>query len=104
MWVSVVTLGEIEQGVTHVERRDARQGEQLRRWFEDRVIATFEQRTIPVGADIARTAARLRVPDPRPWVDSIIVGTAMVAGLALVTRNTADFPADQLSLVNPWEA
>lgn len=104
MWVSVITLGQIEQGVAQVERGDARQGELLRRWFEDQVVATFDELTIPVDADIARTAARLRVPDPRPWVDSIIAGTAMVAGLTLVTRNTSDFPSDHVRLLDPWEA
>lgn len=103
MWVSVVTLGEIEQGVSQVERHDARKGEHLRRWFEASVVATFEHLTIPVDAEIARMAARLRVPDPRPWVDSIIAGTALVADLTLVTRNTPDFSADQLRLIDPWE-
>jgi predicted nucleic acid-binding protein len=103
MWVSVVTLGEIEQGVSQVERRDLEQGELLRSWFEEQVLATFEQFAIPVDADIARTAARLRVPDPRPWVDSIIAATAIVGNLALVTRNTRDFP-DDVRHINPWKA
>lgn len=103
MWVSVITLGEIEQGVCQVERRDAEQGELLRSWFEEQVLAALGQFAIPVDAGVARAAARLRVPDPRPWVDSIIAGTAIVGDLTLVTRNTRDFP-DDVRLINPWNA
>ena len=42
------------------------------------------------------------MPDPRPYRDSLIAATAMVHGLTVVTRNTADFEAMRARVLNPW--
>ncbi len=102
MYLSAITIGEIEQGVSAVERRDGDQGALLREWFEERVLAVFATRSIAVDAEVARVAAQLRVPDPTPWVHSIIAATARVHDLTLVTRNTEDFAGADVPIVNPW--
>lgn len=102
--ISVVTVQEIELGILLRERRDRAQGALLRRWFEDGVLAGFEGRILPVDVEVARAAARLHVPDPRPERDALIAATASVHSLEVVTRNVTDFEPTGLPVVNPWRA
>jgi toxin FitB len=100
--LSVVTLLEIEEGVLRIERRDAHQGGSIRRWFEE-VVASFEERIVPVDVTVATACARLNVPDRRPYRDALIAGTALVHGYTVVTRNVRDFAPMGVPLLNPWE-
>lgn len=101
-FVSVITLMELETGVRLVERRDARQGELLRRWLDDKVRPGFAGRVLPVDEAVALRCAALHVPDPRPERDALIAATALVHGMTLVTRNIADFEPMGVPLFNPW--
>ncbi|GAB07984.1 PIN domain-containing protein [Gordonia amarae] len=101
-YLSSVTVSEIELGILRVERRDELQGRSLRRWFDARVINAFDRRTLPVDCEVARRAALLHVPDPRPERDGYIAATALVHGLTVVTRNVADFAPMGVAIVNPW--
>lgn len=104
-FISAITLLELELGILMLERRgDGRQGRMLRAWFEERVLPEFGERTLPVDAVVARRCARLHVPHPRPERDGYIAATALVHGMAIVTRNVKDFSGTGISLVNPWEA
>ncbi len=87
-----------------MERRDVIQGAILRRWFEQEVLARLAPRILPVDITIARRCAALHVPDPRPERDALIAATALVHGLTVVTRNTADFEPMGVKLFNPWVA
>ena len=87
-----------------MERRNAEQGAVLRRWLEGEVLSAFEGRILPIDAPIARRSAALHVPDPRPERDALIAATALVHGLTVVTRNTADFEPTGVALLNPWLA
>ncbi len=100
--ISAVTLFELEIGVQRIERRDPTQGVRLRRWLEG-VQMTFDGSILPLDADVAVRAARFHVPDPASDRDAFIAATAQVHGLAVVTRNIADFETFGVSLVNPWE-
>ncbi|MDR1213032.1 MAG: type II toxin-antitoxin system VapC family toxin [Propionibacteriaceae bacterium] len=105
LWISVISLGELELGVRRMERRDVVQGRMLREWLEDTVIPGFDGRTLPVDADVARTAAAWSVPDPAPLADSLIGATAARAGLTVATRNTAHFDRFAgLKIFDPWSA
>lgn len=103
MFVSVITIQELEIGVLLAERRDRPQGAVLRRWLEDQVLPAFAERIIPVDAVVARRGAMLHVPDPRPVRDALIAATALVHGLSVVTRNVADFAPTGASIIDPWE-
>jgi toxin FitB len=103
LFISVVTVLEIEIGIARVERRDADQGVLLRAWLEDHVLVAFAGRILAVTLDVARRAALLHVPDPRPERDAYIAATAVTNGLAVVTRNVADFAGSGARLVNPWK-
>lgn len=103
MFISALTLMELEIGILRVERHDAVQGARLRAWFETRVCPEFEDRTLSIDAAIARRCARLHVPDPKSERDALIAATGLEHGLTVVTRNTADFAATGVSLINPWQ-
>lgn len=102
--VSALTLMELEIGILRIARRDAAQGSRLRLWMDSRVLPEFAGRTLPVDTAVALRCARLHVPDPRAERDALIAATALVHGLTVVTRNTADFTATGVPLLNPWAA
>ena len=87
-FLSVVTIREIEAGVLLVERRDPTQGARLRTWLEDRLLRQYAGRLLAVDLLVARRAATLHVPDPRPERDALIAATALTHGLTVATRNT----------------
>lgn len=102
IFLSVITLLEIELGALSVERRDAAQGKILRAWIDLQVVPRFESRTLPIDAAVARRCARLHVPDPRAARDALIAATALVHGMTVVTRNLADFDPMGVRTLNPW--
>jgi len=102
LFVSVITLHELELGVLLAERRDPAQGAILRTWLDSRVQPAFTGRILPVDEPVARLAARLHVPDPRPVRDALIAATAQVHGMTVVTRDVADFAPMDVSVLNPW--
>jgi toxin FitB len=103
IFISALTLMELEIGILRVERRDATQGARLRVWFETQVCPEFEDRTLSIDGAIARRCARLHVPDPKSERDALIAATALEHGLTVVTRNMADFAGTGVSLINPWQ-
>jgi hypothetical protein len=104
MFVSVITIQELEIGVLLAERRDPPKGAVLRRWLEQQVLPAFGERILPVDTAVARRSAVLHVPDPRPIRDALIAATALVYGLSMVTRNVADFAPMVAEIIDPWQA
>jgi toxin FitB len=102
-WLSVVNIQELEIGVRLAERRDKKGGAVLRDWLEQQVLATFRDRILPVDLAVVRHSAQYHVPDPAPVRDALIAATAAVNGLAVATRNLADFRRSGVELINPWE-
>lgn len=103
LYLSVITVQELEMGVLLLERRDPPQGAIFRTWFESHVLPAFAGRILPVDTAVAQRCAALHVPDPRPAMDSLIAATALVHGMTLVTRNVADFLSSGVAILNPWE-
>ena len=104
LYLSAMTLMELELGILRIERRDAAQGARLRAWMTHHVLPEFLDRTLPVDAVVALRCASLHVPDPRAERDALIAATALVHGMTVVTRNVADFEATGVPLLNPWDA
>jgi predicted nucleic acid-binding protein len=102
LYLSVVSLQELEIGVLLAERRDPTQGAVLRRWLDEHVLPAFDGRILVVDAAVAQRSARLHVPNPRPLRDGLIAATALVHGMTVVTRNVEDFTPTGVSTLDPW--
>lgn len=103
LFLSAITVLELETGTLLVERRDPAQGAMLRTWLNTHVLPTFPDRILPVDTAVAQRCARLHVPDPRSDRDALIAATALVHGMIVVTRNIKDFIPTGVELLNPWE-
>ena len=102
LFVSVITIQELEIGIQLAMRRDSTQGELLRQWMSQHVLPAFEGRVLSVDLAVVQRSAALHVPNPRPVRDGLIAATALVHGLTVVTRNLADFQPCGVTLINPW--
>jgi toxin FitB len=104
LYLSVITLQELEIGILLLERRDPAQGGLFRIWLNQHVLPAFDGRILAVDAKVALRSARLHVPDPRPVRDGLIAATALVHNMTVVTRNLADFVPTGVATLNPWLA
>ncbi len=102
LYLSVITIQELEIGVRLAERRDPNQGAVLRGWMHNHVLPAFAGRILPVDTAVALRSAALNVPDRRPVRDGLIAATALVHGLTMVTRDVADFRPSGVNLLDPW--
>ena len=103
MFMSVISLHELEHGVLLAERADPTKGAILRSWLDTSVNPAFADRLLPVTADIARQSAALHVPDPAPFRDALIAATALHHDMTVITRNASDFNRfTNLTVTNPW--
>jgi toxin FitB len=103
MFLSAITVLELEIGILLMERRDAAQGAILRSWMNSHVLVAFAGRVLPVDIAVARCCAVLQVPDRRSDRDALIAATALTHGMAVVTRNEIDFTLTGVKVVNPWK-
>jgi hypothetical protein len=103
LYLSVVTIQELEIGVLLAERRDAEKGAIFRTWLNSHVLPAFEGRILPVDLAVALQSAKLHIPDPHPVRDGLIAATALVHGMAVVTRNVDDFKRTGVPILNPWD-
>jgi toxin FitB len=100
--VSVLTLGEIEQGIVRIHSRgDGQQATALERWLRE-LEAGFAERILPVTRQVASAWGRQQQARPVPVVDALIAATAMVNGLTVVTRNAHDFGRAGIQVLNPF--
>jgi toxin FitB len=102
LYLSAITLMEIELGILRIERRDPAQGQRLRAWMDNHILPEFAERTLPVDTAVALRCASLHVPDARSERDALIAATALVHGMTVITRNLADFEHTGARVLNPW--
>lgn len=101
LYLSAITILELEMGVQALEHRSPPQGSALRTWLTG-VRAAFAGRILPFTDNTAPVCASLHVPAPRSERDAMIAATAIEHRFTVVTRNTADFVNTGVALVNPW--
>jgi toxin FitB len=102
LYLSVITILELEIGCLRLERRDPAQGRLLRSWIQNKILPAFAGRILAIDTSVALRCAALHVPDHRSKRDALIAATALVHGMTVVTRNTNDFTPTGVALLNPW--
>lgn len=103
LYLTAISILELEKGVLALERKTPPQGSALRTWLAG-VRDIFKGRILPFTDTTAMLCAALHVPNPRPDRDAVIAASALEHGFTVVTRNLADFQGTGLNLVNPWDA
>ena len=103
LFLSVVSVLELEIGTLLAERRDQKQGAILRAWIDGHVLPSFSGRILAIDTAVAQRCASLHVPNPRSDRDALIAAAALVHGMTVVTRNVSDFQATGVAVVNPWQ-
>ena len=103
LYISAITVLELELGILRIERHDRKQGAVLRGWMEAHVLPTFAGRVLGIDTSVAQQCAALHVPIPRSGRDALIAATALVHGRTIATRNGKDFQSMGVDLVNPWD-
>jgi hypothetical protein len=104
LYLSVVSVLELQLGMLQVGRRDPIQAEILRVWIERKVLPGFAGKILSIDIEIAQRCAALHVPDRRSERDAYIAATALVHNMTVVTRNTVDFAPTGVPTLNPWES
>ena len=102
LFLSAITLFELQKGALLLRRRDQKQAALLDRWIRTYVLQSFARRILPFDESVAMRCASLHVPNTRPERDAMIAATALVHGLTVATRNVADFVPMGVALLNPW--
>ena len=102
MFLSAISIFELEIGVLQVERRDKKQGLVLRKWLSKHVLPAFSQRILPVDVMVAQRCASLHVPNPKSDRDALIAATAIEHRMTIVTRNIIDFKKSGAKIFDPW--
>lgn len=101
LFTSVLVFGELRRGVESVRRRDPKGAVALEQWLM-RMAETFGDRVVSIDARVADRWGSLNVPDPLPTVDGLLVATALVHEMILVTRNVRDVARTGVAVVNPF--
>lgn len=101
LYLSSVSILELETGVLLMERKDAQQGKALRSWLQG-VMKEFSSQVLPFGSPTAILCAAMHAPNRRPDRDAMIAATAKEHGYMIATRNMSDFEDCGVQLLNPW--
>lgn len=102
LYLSVISILELEIGILLVEHRDHPQGAILRAWMAEHVLPTFAGRILAIDTPVAQKCAALHVPSPRSDRDALIAATAMVHGMTVVSRNVSNFEPTGVAFLDPW--
>lgn len=101
LFISVLVLGEIRQGIERIRLRDSAQARALEKWLQ-RVATKFADRLLPVDQKVADQWGRLGSKQPVPILDAFLAATALVHGLTMVSRDEEGFRNTGVPVVNPF--
>jgi toxin FitB len=104
LYLSAISILELEIGIFLVERRDRKQGAVLRAWIDGNVLPAFDGRILVIDSAVAQRCAALHVPNPGSDRDVLIAATALVHGMTVVTRNVAHFQPTSVPVIKPWQS
>ena len=101
IFLSVVTIGEIERGIKQQQRNTIEFSQELAKWL-DGILLHYTDRILPVSINIARRWGTLSVEIGNSGADILIAATALEHGLSVVTRNQRHFTPTGVPVVNPF--
>ncbi|MEA1911208.1 MAG: type II toxin-antitoxin system VapC family toxin [Spirochaetota bacterium] len=101
IYLSVLVIGEIRQGIERLRRRNKEQAMVLEERLQ-KIREVFDKRILPITLDIANRWAINNVPDPFPVIDGLLAATAITHDLVFVTRNIKDVERSEVQLLNPF--
>ena len=102
-FISVMTMGEIRKGIESSRLKDLAKAQGLERWLKELELS-FEERILPVSAEIADIWGRFVHRGDVAAVDGLIAATAAHYSLTVAMRNARDFQRCGIDYVNPFEA
>ena len=102
LFLSAITIGEIERGVLRQQVKNPVFAEALRAWL-DRTVETYCDRILPVDTRVARRWGRLSARIGHGGADLLIAATALENGLTVVTRNVRHFLPTGVPVEDPFE-
>ena len=104
LYLSVLVVGEVRQGIERLRRRDPAQAAPYESWLSS-LLHGFADRLVPVTVEVCEEWGRLNVPpDPLPVVDGLMAATAKVRDWTFVTRDVGDLARTGVRLLNPFAA
>lgn len=101
LYLSVLVVGEIRQGVERLRPRDPVQAQVYESWLET-LQSDYRQRLLTITNDITEIWGRLNAVATLPVIDGLLAATALAHDLTLVTRNVADVERTSVLLLNPF--
>ena len=101
LFLSVVSIGEIERGIERQRAVDPRFSETLAAWL-DRVLALYGERVVAFDLRMARRWGILSAALGNNGADLMIAATALEHGFTVVTRNVSDFEPTGVAVLNPF--
>jgi toxin FitB len=101
LFVSVLVLGEIRQGLEQIRLRDQAQARALEGWLQG-LSREFMDRILPVDERVADQWGRLGLQLPGPVLDALIAATALIHGLTVVSRDANGFKNTGVRVFNPF--
>jgi toxin FitB len=101
LYVSTITIGEIERGIDRQREHNPIFAEALASWL-DQLLDAYADRILPVNIAVARRWGRLTARIGHTGTDLLIAATALEHGLAVVTRNVRHFAPTGVVIENPF--
>lgn len=102
LFLSAITIGEIERGIRQQEARDPAFAHDLRAWI-DRTVLLFSDRLLPFDAEDARIWGRLSAEIGHTGADLMIAASALRYAATVVTGNVSDFAGTGVLIENPFK-
>jgi predicted nucleic acid-binding protein len=103
LYLSAVTIAEIELGIERQRAVDPAFAQELGAWL-DLTLRVYGDRILPLTVAIARRWGRLAAQIGNQELDLAIAATALEHGLTVVTRNVSDFERAGVATLNPFGA